>query len=75
MKSEMSITNSGGPSRTGSPSNVRHILIRQHLNADDTYYLRLKSVLDSDKKEMYMDYLEWCAKEVYDNPMTPEDIW
>ena len=34
-----------------------------------------KNVLDDDGKQHYMDYLEWCAKEVYDNPMTPEDIW
>jgi hypothetical protein len=26
-------------------------------------------------KEFYMDYMEYCAKEVYDNPETPEDIW
>lgn len=75
MRGEMSITNGSGPCRTGSPNNLRHILVRQTLDPDKTYYLRLKSVLDSNKKEMYMDYLEWCAKEIYDNPMEPEDIW
>ena len=75
MRGEMSIQNSGGPCRIGSPSILRHILTRQTLDPDKTYYLRLKSVLDSNKKEMYMDYLEWCAKEIYDNPVTPEDIW
>ena len=75
MRGEMSITNSTGPCRTGSPNNLRHILVRQTLDPDKTYYLRLKSVLDSNKKEMYMDYLEWCAKEIYDNPIEPEDIW
>ena len=54
---------------------MRHILLRQHIDANKTYYLRLKSVLDSDRKELYMDHLEWCAKEVYDNPEQPEDIW
>ena len=75
MRGEMSIQNSSGPCRTGSPNNLRHILVRQTLDPDKTYYLRLKSVLDSNKKEMYMDYLEWCAKEIYDNPVEPEDIW
>jgi uncharacterized surface protein with fasciclin (FAS1) repeats len=75
MRGEMSIQNSNGPCRTGSPNNLRHILVRQTVDPDKTYYLRLKSVLDSNKKEMYMDYLEWCAKEIYDNPIEPEDIW
>ena len=75
MKGTEYVTNSAGSARQGSPSNLRHILVRQLLDPDETYYLRLKSVLDSDKKEMYMDYLEWCAKEVYDNPMRPEDVW
>ena len=75
MRGEMSVANSNGPCRTGSPNNLRHILVRQTLDPDKTYYLRLKSVLDSNKKEMYMDYLELCAKEIYDNPIEPEDIW
>ena len=54
---------------------IRHILVRQTLDPDKTYYLRLKSVLDNSRTEMYMDYLEWCAKEIYDNPNEPEDIW
>jgi uncharacterized surface protein with fasciclin (FAS1) repeats len=75
MRGEMSIQNSSGPCRTGSPGNLRHILVRQTLDPDKTYYLRLKSVLENNKTEMYMDYLEWCAKEIYDNPVEPEDIW
>lgn len=76
MKGEMSITNSSGPARTGSNAYIlRHILLRQTVDADKTYYLRLKSVLDSQRKEFYMDHMEWCAKEVYDNPEEPEDIW
>ncbi|MBO7069204.1 MAG: fasciclin domain-containing protein [Bacteroidaceae bacterium] len=75
MRGEMSIQNSNGPCRTGSPSNLRHILVRQTIDPDKTYYLRLKSVLDNQRTEMYMDYLEWCAKEIYDNPVEPEDIW
>jgi hypothetical protein len=45
------------------------------MDPEETYYLKIKSVLDSDKKEFYMDYLELVAKEIYDNPEEPEDIW
>ncbi len=76
MKGEEAIANSGGSARvTNNAHIVRHILLRQTLDPDKTYYLRMKSVLDSDSKEFYMDHLEWCAKEVYDNPNEPEDIW
>ncbi len=54
---------------------LRHLIWRGYMNPNQTYYLKLKSVLDSDRKEFYMDYLEFCPKEIYDNPVTPEDIW
>ena len=53
----------------------RHILVRQTLDPKETYYIRFKSVLDTDKKELYLDYFEWCPKEIYDNPSKPEDVW
>lgn len=79
MKGSKSVTKKGQSNSTerhqANSENVRHIIVRQTLDPDKTYYLKLKSVLDSDKKEFYMDYLEYCPKEVYDNPETPEDIW
>ena len=45
------------------------------MEPDKTYYLRFKTVLDDPTREFYVDYLEYCPKEVYDNPETPEDIW
>ena len=54
---------------------TRHILIRQTLDPNKTYYVRFKSVLDTDKKELYLDYFEWCPKEIFDNPSNPEDVW
>ena len=54
---------------------TRHILVRQTLDPKDTYYLRFKSVLDNPRLELYLDYFEWCPKEIYDNPSTPEDVW
>ena len=54
---------------------LRRIMVRETMDPDKVYYIRFKSVLDDVNKEFYMDYIEFCAKEVYDNPETPEDIW
>lgn len=55
--------------------NLRRIIVREYLYPDVTYYLKFKNVLEDEKLEFYMDFFEFCSKEVYDNPMTPEDIW
>ncbi len=54
---------------------TRRILLREMMDPDVTYYIRFKTVMDDDTRFFYMDYLEYCAKEVFDNPETPEDIW
>ena len=69
----------GGP-RTASmmrASNicVRRIIIRETMDPDETYYIKFKTVMDDDTRFFYMDYMEYCAKDVYDNPEKPEDIW
>lgn len=53
---------------------LRQIISRKFMSPDETYYLTFKNVLDA-PKELYLDYFEIVAKEVYDNPETPEDIW
>ena len=53
----------------------RHIILRKTLDPNETYYVRFKSVLDSKKKELYLDYFEYCPKEIFDSPEKPEDIW
>ena len=77
MKGAKSVTadGSGGDIERNRSSNLRYIILRQTLDPDKTYYMRVKSVLDSEEKEFYMDYMEYCPKEVYDNPEKPEDIW
>lgn len=79
MKGSKSACFNGDASRPARDNStfvcLRHIVTRAQIDPDKTYYLKVKSVLDSDRKEFYMDYLEWCPKEVYDNPNTPEDIW
>ena len=59
----------------GSTVCIRRIIIRETMDPDETYYIRFKTVMDDPTRFFYMDYMEYCAKEVYDNPETPEDIW
>ncbi len=79
MKGEESILilkNPGTTARANINRNIiRRIVTRQTLDPKKTYYLKIKSVLDTETSEFYMDHLEYCPKEVYDNPETPEDIW
>ena len=70
---------SGGPlsSGTARASGLvsRRIILRTHMDPDETYYLKFKTCLDDPYREFYLDYLEFCPKAVYDNPNEPEDIW
>ena len=76
MKGELGVWNgSTGCRETGYAHIVRRLITRQTLDPDKVYYLKIKSVLDSEKSEFYMDTIELCPKEVFDNPETPEDIW
>ncbi len=54
----------------------RHIIVRQTLDPSETYYVRFKSVQpDLSRPELYLDYFEYCPKEIYDSPERPEDVW
>ena len=54
----------------------RHIIVRQTLDPGEIYYVRFKSVQpDLTRPELYLDYFEYCPKEIYDSPERPEDIW
>ncbi len=78
MKGELAIyrKNVSANSRENASSNiVRHVVTRRMLDPDKTYYIKFKAVLDRTTAEFYMDGLEYCPKEVYDNPNEPEDIW
>ena len=59
----------------GNTNCIRRIVLRETMDPDKIYYVRFKTVLEDKTRFFYMDYLEYCAKEVYDNPETPEDIW
>ena len=77
MKGAKSVTADGstGDIERNRNSNLRYIIVRQTMDPDKTYYMKVKSVLDSEEMEFYMDYMEYCPKEVFDNPEHPEDVW
>lgn len=56
-------------------STLRRIIWRGQLKAGETYYLRVQGLLDDTTKRIYLDYMEWCPKSVYNNPNEPEDTW
>ena len=54
---------------------TRRIMVSEDMDPDKTYYIRFKSVLDDEELQFFMDYFEFVEKNVYDNPVEPEDIW
>lgn len=55
-----------------NPKCLRHIVLRQRLNAGSKYYLRLKSVIDGNRP-IPLDYVEFCPQSTYGNQEMPED--
>lgn len=64
-----------GPMVYDNPCTVRKILTQQPMQANKTYYMRLKSALDDTNAELFFDYLEIVPSSVYNNQTTPEDEW
>ena len=76
MKGIKSVNDEVAPRTEREKENCsRRIVTRQMMDPDKTYYIRFKSVLDSDRKELYMDYMEFVSKEIFDNPEKSENIW
>ncbi|MBO7067186.1 MAG: fasciclin domain-containing protein [Bacteroidaceae bacterium] len=75
MKASQSVASNSYKWERGNIICSRRIIWRGTMDPNLTYYVRFKSVLDNAKKELYMDYIELCPKEVYDNPEEPEDLW
>lgn len=74
---EYIVANAGGTQTNRMNAGAtRRIVVREQMSPDVVYYMRFKTVQpDYTQKQLFVDYLEWCPKEVYDNPETPEDIW
>lgn len=75
MKGAKSVVSRGTDTERNQYQCLRYILVRQTMDPDKTYYVRFKSVLDTNSKSLFLDYIELCPKDVYDNPDMPEDIW
>lgn len=53
---------------------LRKIIYTGNLKPTQTYYLRIKSVLENTKTQFVMDWMEYAPKNVY-NGIEPEDKW
>ena len=51
------------------------VLVIGRSGSGKTYSLRLKTVLDSEAKEMFLDYIELCPENVYNNTQYVEDMY
>lgn len=49
-------------------NDVRRILTRQYMRANEEYWLRFRQILDGSTLYMSIDYIELCPKDVYDSP-------
>ena len=54
---------------------TRRIMVSADMDPDKTYYIRFKNVLNDSQLQFFTDYLEFVSKDVYDNPVEPEDYW
>lgn len=63
----------GSAAYVGYPG-IRRILTSQYFDVNKTYYLRFKSVLESDNAQFMFDYLEFVPTGIV-NGATMEDIW
>ena len=67
MKAMDSYGSSAEPFRSYS-NDVRRILTKQYLRANEDYWLRFRQILDGSTLYMSIDYIELCPKDVYDSP-------
>ena len=57
------------------PGCLRRILVKQQFEQGE-YWVRFKTVLpDNTSSEFYLDYIELCPENVYNNPMYLEDMF
>ena len=57
------------------PGCLRRILVKQQFEQGE-YWIRFKTVLpDNTSSEFYLDYIELCPENVYNNPMYLEDMF
>lgn len=57
-----------------NPKDLRRIIAKQEFKQGD-YWLRFKSVLESDHHQFHLDYLEFCPENVYNSTTYVEDMY
>ena len=67
MKAMDSYGSSAEPFRIYS-NDVRRILVKQYLRAEQENWLRFRQILEGSTLYMSIDYIELCPKDVYDSP-------
>ena len=67
MKAMDSYGSESEPFRTYN-NDVRRILTKQYLRADQDNWLRFRQILEGSTLYMSIDYIELCPKDVYDSP-------
>ena len=67
MKAMDSYGSTSEPFRTYT-NDVRRILTKQYMYADQEYWLRFRQILSGSTLYMSIDYIELCPKDVYDSP-------
>ena len=65
--------NSGNYARN-NPKDLRRIIAKQEFKQGD-YWLRFKSVLESDHHQFHLDYIEFCPENVYNSTTYIEDMY
>lgn len=53
---------------------MRYIMYTGNFDPKETYYIRLKSVLENTQTQLFLDYIEFAPKTVY-NGVEEEDDW
>ncbi|MBE6255727.1 MAG: hypothetical protein E7105_09530 [Prevotella sp.] len=61
-------------SARNNPNCLRRILTRELMEADHTYYLRLRCVIELLEDELWLDYIELCPLSIYSGNEL-EDVW
>ncbi len=73
MRGPLAYSGENGYARYAT-KDLRRILTRDMFKQGE-YWLRFKSVLNSEESEFHMDYIEFCPANVYNNAIYAEDMY
>ena len=64
----------GGTLARNNPQDLRRLLVKAQFSQGE-YWLRFKNVIEDDKAQFHLDYIEFCPENVYNNTMYVEDMY